>query len=787
MITRVSHKVKTKKYRTDNMLTRLILKPYKWLAAFLSCLSMTMSPVALGQEAEKLNKKQIQNIVSELGLDKKITLGEFWEKSKSFVSPHIYKDLEAFARENKNRMMPEVSLMNSQSTEGLDVPVIRFMQNGQTQLIQFHGTKDKWAKFNSVVLSENDLSRVDDVFKRIEASDIQFKREADLYREKKLQTQKKSLEVLQVNEFKKDFSRFSGFPRVTPQMWKSLTIEQRAGFIIKMRLLALNARKVLAFYPPQSGKTSAAIENFYNLFNSKAFALDGKATPSAAVNVKGTSVRTSKGVVNIPYTAKTCVVAGYIGAYGTVSNINGKNRSGCSVDLAIATYKSNSNLKFVQEANEACAAVAPSFIACNPIIYGYPSGKEACIDRKSAEYQHATHFKSPANKDTCDGKSKLASSDGIIQFNDKDYSNIQPREKQIAAIEADQKKDDFALTQAYIQGILNKRDPILLAMLEKGEWNLALDDELVRIQSQFEEEIERAIKTCEADISGKHEKNQKLACDQLHRRWLFTERSIASLRDKACVKPALYAGNYNDDESSYADTAKEKTTLNKKTIDVKGTELCECPGLPKRVNFATKCDIPSEEPKPEIVPEPEAAPVATQCEKPVGIAGFDYDKCKCENNKKLKASVDGTTYDCEGTNWLPWVIGGLTVAALIAIFSKSKQSPETPPVAPKHVPPAPLCAAPKIGSPPNCECPAAPSFCTLPQKIYNMLTCQCTNVVEQAICPNNSEAPMGNLAQCPKCADGSFKTTRPCPSEGGSGTNPCLNPPCSGGLPGTGQ
>lgn len=788
MIVRLSHKVKTATYRKDIMKKTYYFKTLKWVAAQLACLTMIFSPLAMGKEAEALNKKNLQQMVNEFGLNKSTTVGEFWEKSKAFVPLYVYKDLEAFVKENKNLQMPEVTLDNAKGTDGADVPVMRFSLNGKTQSVQFYGEKNKWAKFNGVVLSALDLNRVSDAFMRIESSDIKLKTEADQYRKSKALKQ-------QANEYQKDFDRFDGFPRITPQMWKSLNPEQRAGYLVKMRLMWMSARKVLATVsnakPAKKSKDAASIQNFYNLiFAQKAEAKEGKQTPSAAVKVNGTSVKTKAGVVNIPYDAKSCVVAGYIGAYGKVNNVSGDNRDGCSIDIAVATYKSNMELKFVQEANDTCSALKSTQVACNPIIYGFPDGKPACIDRKSAEYQHATHFTSPTNKETCDGKSRLSSTDDIIKFNDKDYVGIQPREKQIAAIEVDQQKDDYALTQSYLKGVLAKNDPLMIALLEKGEWNLKLDEELVRIQSQFEQEIERAIKTCENDITGKHEANQKLACDQLHRRWLFTERTIANLRDKACVKPALYVGNYNVGESSYADSATKKTAQNKKTIDEKGTDLCECPAKPevKRVAFRESCEatpvqaavvLPA--PLTEAIPAPE---VAKKCDKPEGIAGFDYDKCKCEENKKLKLqSGDDGGYECEGTNWLPWALGGLGILALIAFFNRSK-NPSTPPVV---IPPPPSCTPPKLGISPNCSCPAAPSLCTPPQKIYNTSTCQCTNVPQPPVCADATVAPAGNLTLCPKCPNGSFKTPAGCPTEGGAGNNTCAHPPCSGGLPRTGN
>lgn len=772
------------------MMNNFYTKPAKWMAVYLSCLTMIFTPMALGKEAEALTKNKLQQIIKEFGINKKISLGEFWENSKFYMPGYIYKDLEIFVKENKNLQMPEVTLSIAKTVDGSEIPVLRFSQNGKTQSVQFYGEQNKWAKFNSVELSAIDLSRASDAFKRIESSDIKLKTEADKYRVSKVLKQQASAEQMNINEYKKDFSRFNGFPRVTPQMWKALTKEQRAGFIVKMQLMWMNARKVLATDPNLKNSLgdaneSAMLDNFYKIiFGQEAYAKVGKSTPSATVQVRGTTVRTKQGnVVHIPYDAKSCVVAGYIGAYGKVSNVNGNNRDGCSIDLAVATYKSNENLKFVQEANDFCSAKSSTHVACNPIIYGFPNGDPACIDRRSPEYQHATHFSSASNNQTCDGKSRLSSSDDIIKFNDKDYSKIQPREKQIAAIEADQKKDDYALTQAYIKGVLIKRDPIMLALLEKGEWNLALDEELVRIQSQFEQEIERAIKTCEANIIGKHEKNQKQACDQLHRRWLFTERTIANLRDKACVKPALYIGNYSTEEDLSSHSAKEKTIRNKKTVDDKGTELCGCPSN-KFVNFGQSCEVEALKSESEPESKQEVKPDVLQCDKPEGIAGFNYETCKCEDNKKLnQKSGDNGGYECEGTNWLPWILGGLGVLALIAIFNRDKQSNQ--PI--QSIPPPQSCTPPKIGVLPSCVCPAAPAFCTPPQKIYDISTCQCTDVPQPPVCADLSLAPNGNLAQCPTCSDGSFKTTAACPSEGGSGNNTCAQPPCSGGLPGIGN
>lgn len=879
------------------------LKSAKWAAAYLSCLTMVFAPVAMGKEAEEMTQKNVQQLVKDLGLDKKMTLGEFWEKNKALVPGYVYRDLENFVKQNKNMQMPEVTTDVSKATDGSEIPVVRFTKDGKTQTAQIFGEKEKWAKFNGVTLSEKDLERVDDAFKRIEGSDIKLKREGDKYRKNKSEIQVNNIQKKEADLFKKDFARFDGFPRVTPQLWKSLTREQRVGFLVKMRLMWLNARKVLATSeqngttPVKKTKPSAAIENFYKIiFGEEAYAktpalappptADGKAKAQAKpVRTQAATVAQQKGPF---YTANTCVVAGYIGSYGKVDNINGNRREGCSIDNALATYKDKADMAFIQQANDECKATGATQVACNPIIYGYPSGNVACIDKKSAEYQYATHFRSPGNKDTCDGKSRLASSDDIIQFNEKNYANVQPREKQIAAIEADQKKDDYALTKSFLAGALAKKNSAFNEML-KGEWNHDLDNEMVKIQMQFEAEIGRAIATCEADfaqtlVSGAEptrEKHQKLACDQLHRRWLFVEREIAKFRSKACVPPATYIGSYGQDEASYADSAKDKTALNKKSIDAKGTELCECPATAeptpapaapvaesatvapvtaaataknKRVSFGEKCEVPAVIPpvaepgkcadgldatkidgtdvcacknnaaifvKPGE-PAPKCEKETPKCDKPVGIAGFNYEQCKCDDGKKLKqTSGDDGGYECEGTNWLPWILGGLGIAALLFLFlRKKKKDPPptvvtppgvcTPPLSgtPPNcacantctvgtlnpttcgcdITPTPQCTPPKVGTPPACICPAAPSYCTLPQKIYDANTCQCTDVPQPPTCADGSVAPGGNISSCPTCPDGSYKTasstSRPggCPAEGGGGNN-CPQGGCSGGLP----
>ncbi len=798
-------------------------KSLKWCSSFLACFTMVFSPLAMGKEAEALSKSQLQQSLTTLGMDKKTTLGEVWENSKVYVPGHDFKSIEKLVNQNRNAEFPAITVDTSKSTDGTEVPVLNFTHSGKTFSIQIYGEKNKWAKINGVAVPASDFTRIENLFARLEASDAKVSREATVYRDN--QEAKDSSA-----QYKNDFSRFNGFPRITPQMWKSFTKKQRAGYIVKMRMMWLSARKVLE---AGSGFTDGAAlqvpahdkQSWLNLILPLA-----EATPPAAAARQAF--------------ANSCVVAGYVGSYEQVKKEDGTMHTICSIDKALSTYGEKPELAFVKKANEECVETRSTLVACNPIIYGSPGGVTLCVDRTSRSFQQATHFSSKLGP-TCDSKSPLNGNDNVISFDQKDYSTAPSRAKQLEAIEKDQKEKDFLLTENYIDGIFKKKnDPAFLPMKEllaNGKWTPEIDRELVRIQNQFENEINSAIATCEKEITGRHEDNQKLACDQLHRRWIFTEKYIAQFRAKGCLDGSQYIGAYGKDESLLADESKSK--LNKS--DVADQALCQCAAKPetnaeaKKIKLGETCTV-----APPVVETPcalkcKADGVATdKCicpttdpQPPVCSAVQTLNKEKtppaCECKEKCKEGEVQDTTSCTCTvkvtkpeepkpetkpveekkkkSILPWIIGGAVAAlALYLLFRKSGKTAPPPPVIPSCAklcpvgsslnratcsctqdPPVNVCPAPKVGTPPSCSCPAAPSFCTPPQKIYNMSTCQCSDIVLPITCADGSLAPNGNLSQCPKCADGSYKNINGCPTEGGNGNN-CPQGNCSGGLPTTG-
>lgn len=696
-------------------------KVFSWTAVHTAWISMSISPLAMAQPVEPLSKRVIEEDLKQIGYNRRMTVGEFWKKVRIDFPMHQQWLLDKYIQENKNQLMPEMEVTTAKGSDGLEIPVIKITQNGRMSLLQIIGEKKKWAKYNSVNLSEADLYSVTDAVKRIEASDINIRQAAERYRQQKKAKDPARLQLENDRKkqalMSKDFARFTGFPRLTPILWKKMSKEQRAKYIVNMRLLWLNARQVLMTGPvapeKKSGQRSAQslmIEEFYrNIFGEQAFAVEGDTatlaappaadsndqsfiqatgSPGAGVEIKPVTptqldpqpaptiqTTTPAKLAKVPYTAKACVVAGYIATYSEIVK-NGKKSYGCSSDQAFAEYyDKHPELAFVTEANKACReSKGPAFVACNPILYGYPKGQEACVSKDDPRYQQATHYRGP-----CDEASPLMSTDKSISFS-KDYSNIMPEEKRLAIIDEDQKKDDYKLTREFLEGVLTKKNNGLREAFDQGKWTPDLDNELVRIQSQFEDEIRRATETCRQNIIG-GEKNQKLACDQLHRRWLFAERFISQLRSSACDPGAKYIGAYEDGQSSLAAGLEEKTKLNKMKIDAKGTNLCECQNVTevyckdtkvtqckpadsetrkKRVSFGGKCEAVATVSCPEgMSPEnpngndkrcvcnnsspgmftveearkgsvAKLCPAVATCKKPQGIANFDYNKCECK-------------------------------------------------------------------------------------------------------------------------------------------------------------
>ena len=147
--------------------------------------------------------------------------------------------MESYVKSNAHRVMPEVQISATKSSDGTVIPVLRLTDGGKSYTLQFFGEKNKYVKFNNVTLSEYDVARVDDAFTRIVASDYNLRLQAEKLYFKNPPSLNKSVNKTSQKDNKKanpvaDFN-FQKFPRMTPGLWKSLTKEQRVGFILKIR------------------------------------------------------------------------------------------------------------------------------------------------------------------------------------------------------------------------------------------------------------------------------------------------------------------------------------------------------------------------------------------------------------------------------------------------------------------------------------------------------------------------------------------------------------------------
>jgi len=466
---------------------------------------------------------------------------------------------------------------------------------------------------------------------------------------------------------------------------------------------------------------------------------------------KGKIVTTKQGDrVQIPYDAKSCLVAGYLGAYTTaINNIRGDKRPGCSVDVAIATYADSAELKYVKKSNDQCVSSSgTSFVACNPMIYGFPGGNPICIDKKSASFQIATHWDGP-----CDSQSRLSKNHPLFDLAGKDYSKIQPREKQVDQIKKDQADENFQLTKDFISGVLTSHDPQLLALFKNGEWSPELEKEIHRIGDHFKASIDKALEICEKEITLKHEANQRGACDQLHRRYLFVDEVLAGLKK---------------------------------------------PQIPLAI-------LPVAEPKAE------AAPVSKTCSKPDGISNYNYEKCECSKGTLEIANEPGKIakffgakspdkgqekYECKsGPNW--WLLGGLALGGLALWALLNRHNSKQVYVPPAAAVIAPLCPQGTTGTPPNCFSAALCPPGTTGNSPNCFVAAQCpvgtTGVAPNCYLPPQCRAPqvvIGGLCTCANVCTGlavinpnTCICTAPPPTEGGTGVNTCLQPPCNGGVP----
>ncbi len=613
----------------------MIINFFRNVLAAVAMWTMIFSPVAFGLQSQsqfnRVTQDQIKTMLIDLGLNKKTTYAQFWDRTKHMYPAQVYSEVEAYFKVQPSAVMPAFEVTYTQATGGDKVPTIKVTDRGQTYNVEIIGELNEWARVNQVSLSESDLLRLKPAIEKLSPGST------------KLET------------YRKDFSRFEGFPRMTPQSWRVMKPEERAAYIVKMRLLWFEARRVLEAGEPEARaipnqkkpKKTSSYEDYLKLFLGEDAQAAEPGSPSSREimiierkdnkPVKFEKAKLEKdtkgslfGSPCLPELNGGCVVAGHVttdnGQYVLTFNSNSPktltcacdydrvvtDRRGASVLAGGEDYKQKqdkldaickSNIKFSSKTSSIPNEGQGKWIACQPEVYSYnpDDGSPYCIHTMSQSFQRATAFSTNirgTDIQSCDEQSRL---------NKTEYKPIGTPEENRARTEVEQAgssfegmvSGDYAETKKYLNGMLKAGEmgvDVDLILSEKGFHSEKLDNFLIETQKGFEREISSAIKRCMAG-GARHMPNQGEACEQLHRRWLFTEKYLAQFRQKSCLPGTTYLGVYDKGEKILSSKMVQagmkkisKTELNKKTLaEIRDIPVCQCPGSSKIVKFGQSC------------------------------------------------------------------------------------------------------------------------------------------------------------------------------------------------------
>ncbi|MEQ1722586.1 MAG: hypothetical protein ABL930_05380 [Pseudobdellovibrio sp.] len=748
----------------------------KWALVWTASWSMTMAPVAMGQEAKKISKTEMQSAFDQMGLNKQITLGEFYQKNKYLFPERIRKEIEPIFMANKNVMMPTYEVLMSKNTNGQEIPTVRVSQGNELINLQWFGEKEKMLKFQNTNLSEIDVINFTDMYTRISAGDERFRKQLT-------EPVKKSPPSL--------------YPDVSAAEWKNMSPYNRANYIVNMRSLWQDARAVLRAKDAKKTKTKKT--SFYNFeqnpYYQALFSLaDANAAESAATKTT-TTVRTKSVVTSQSYVfnGNSCIVAGYVASYEVVSQ-----RQVCNHTLADKAYAVKDNSLY-NDAKAFCQK--SSQIACNPYVFGTPNGSPTCVTPSTTnqDFQKASHWDGP-----CDSASRLSTSEiDILKDKSKNQGryedgNLLSDQERKELLKTDQGKENYKLTEDYLFGLMKFRG--LAKTDSKGLFDVMSDQILAQIKldkQAFEAEINEATKSCKAESAKSktaavtHEKNYWQACDQLHSRQLFINELFTSKCESKSLNP---------------DTLKCKCTAPATNEVLPGAKCSAVNPMPAPASADLTVARPASPDNTEAVVKDCAA------EFPDSGATSVKGKCVCANGqpptpdatdgasgmKSFKcglASSPGTKPDkkdecgilCKIGKGLisavkfalPWLVTGVVAYAAYKLLAPKKPSLKAPTdkCPDGSIPPCgQVCTAPlKKQTNGTCSCDGCP-----PGQTPNATTCLCstgTTPTTTYLCPD-STTRVANLDNCPtySCWNGqSYQNPMNCPTQ-----TPTTTPPPTG-------
>lgn len=715
----------------------------KWTVAKISIFTMVMFPVAQGQAAKNqaaiINKASVQQSLQTLGLNKSMTYGEFYKKNQHLFPTYVKEQLAPYFNLHAKAVMPQFDIGQAKSSTGEMVPVLRVSQNGQLHNIQIYGDVEKFAKFDNTTLSAVDVQNFNDMMMRLTNGDVKLRKQA-----------------FDVANTKNKTMFTTGYPDIGKDAWKKMSRTDRARYILNMRDLWLDSKKVLQEKSKIEAKNKKNKSySFFNvLFSNSAVAQTQEIPPPANASFDGDDGSISNTTVSATSsprrTGATCIVAGYVSTY--------TSKGVCSIDNIIRSQvengiieKANYGASDVNAGRKKSVATAcenqKGFYACNPLIYGTPGGNPICINRRSVEFQKATHWQADVNN-SCDQSARLTNNYIELGGNNKTaefYQNALVNANSAAFIE--QETQDFARSRDFLNGLLKFQG--------LGElYDKALDDSSLALiktfRDNFNADITQARESCSSQMNYKgHEKNFYGACEQLHKRFLY----VADVLSKT---PGCKDGSQIDRDSLQ----------------------CKCSDG-KSVNPGAQCAKPA---SPDVTPVTPVNPDNSTCnpacdaktEKCVLAAEHNGVKSyECKPIADVKPDKKKGKFGAFLNKALPWIAGAAALTAMYFLWKP--KIPKLNPAGDKcpdgtTMPCAPVCTnVNQVRVNGTCVCAACPPG----QTVINQAECLCGNT--GIVNPTNITCADGvtivtDISQCPKtlytCWDGT-KVENPinCPEQ----------------------
>jgi len=471
---------------------------FKFIAAFVALFTMTISPLAQAAQAESLKKDALERMLSDIGLNRQITVGDFYQKNKQLFPEGIRLQIEPMIEQFKDQMMPVFELTMLQNSNGEQTPVIRVTQQGQLHTIQIYDDENKTVRFNNTDLSLQDVENFNLMIDKL------------YYREPRLRKQVGGPDkIVNVNKNNNNKS-IASVPTLSFESWSNLSPDDKAKYIYYLRKIRSEARFILDLEKFQNKKTQNT--SYFDLLK-RLFVQDLHAKRNGPVldsRDRGSKVKSSN--------SDACIIAGFISEYDS--------RGSCSKEKIKTNYDLDNGFnKIAKNALDSCAK---GELACNPYLYGVKSdGKGFCLPvNKSENFQKATW-----SGFGCDALSPLGKPIKFLhddsskkkedRYQDDNYAikpeNIIEEYKNQLANEGPD-GPYYANIKRFLESMIKTPNGIDF----KKEIDNTVFEQILALKNVFDSEITQAKEICiKAATNKKNEKNFYGACDQLQRRFVL--------------------------------------------------------------------------------------------------------------------------------------------------------------------------------------------------------------------------------------------------------------------------